>query len=261
MGVYGFVSELLVNVQRVRETHPLFGKLYPLAVLRKRELYLFEPQGLEYKLVKVVPAPSWMPENVSAAFPLQQNDWRVTAVISLPSEASLEKVVLTLHEFVHCYQWECCEEKLKNSLTVAREEMENGNYMWELNYSFPYGDPTFTELYSRFLDASYVEIQRVRRELREYLSLKNYEYMVWQEWKEGFARYVENLVRRKLQLEENQLGREKPFTRLTFYTGGEKLVKWLQSFNPGATSNLEELFYRMYACNSETSTLTPSLEA
>ncbi|MEM4570447.1 MAG: hypothetical protein QXE66_03970, partial [Desulfurococcaceae archaeon] len=156
-----------------------------------------------------------------------------------------ESIVSVLHEFVHCYQWECCEEKLKSSLTVAREEVEAGNYSWELNYPFPYTDDHFVELYSRFLDANAEDIPDIRRKLKEYLSRKDYEYLVWQEWKEGFARYIENIIRGVLQLKENNSGREKPFTRITFYTGGEKMVKWLQSRDPGIILNIEKLFWKI----------------
>ena len=101
------------------------------------------------------------------------------------------------------------------------------------------------ELYSRFLDANAEDIPDIRRKLKEYLSRKDYEYMVWQEWKEGFARYIENIIRGVLQLKENNSGREKPFTRITFYTGGEKMVKWLQSRDPGIILNIEKLFWKI----------------
>ncbi|MEM0024657.1 MAG: hypothetical protein QXF90_08320 [Thermofilaceae archaeon] len=245
MDVSDVVAMLLSSLRKVRQIHPLFTNLYPLAVLRGRELYLFEPSNNEYRLARIVTAPSWMPDTVSAALPLDVNDWRMTAVVSLSGEAILESIVSVLHEFVHCYQWECCEEKLKSNLTVAREEVEAGNYSWELNYPFPYTDDHFVELYSRFLDTNAEEILTIRKELKEYLSHKDYEYMVWQEWKEGFARYIENVIRKVLQLKENNSGREKPFTRITFYVGGEKMVKWLQSRDPGIILDIEKLFCKI----------------
>ncbi|GAB6135435.1 hypothetical protein JCM16307_09840 [Thermococcus prieurii] len=57
-------------------------------------------------------------------------------------------VVFILHEFVHCYQAECCEIELKKGLRIAREYWERGDYPWELEHPFPYEDGRFVELYS-----------------------------------------------------------------------------------------------------------------
>lgn len=55
--------------------------------------------------------------------------------------------------------------------------------------------------------------------LRRVLSDIDYGYMTWVEWKEGFAGRTENLVRRRLGLKENHLGKEKPFGSIAFYEG------------------------------------------
>ncbi len=39
----------------------------------------------------------------------------------------------------------------------------------------------------------------------------------WKSWrKEGFARYIENKIRRKLELPENHYGADEPFNRIVF---------------------------------------------
>jgi hypothetical protein len=51
--------------------------------------------------------------------------------------------------------------------------------------------------------------------------------MIWQEWKEGFARFIENQINGRLNLPENHGGKEKPFNRVVFYEGGAHYIKLL----------------------------------
>jgi hypothetical protein len=69
--------------------------------------------------------------------------------------------------------------------------------------------------------------------------------MVWQEWKEGFARFVENTIRRRLGMEENHYGVEEPFHRVTFYEGGSKFIGFLGKQEPGLLVDIENLFSKM----------------
>jgi hypothetical protein len=75
----------------------------------------------------------------------------------------------------------------------------------------------------------------------------DYEYMVWVAWKEGFARYIENRIRRRYGLEPNLGGREQPFDRVTFYNGGEKLITYLAAQRGGKFPDVRELFGEMFA--------------
>jgi hypothetical protein len=121
--------------------------------------------------------------------------------------------------------------------------------MWEINYPFPYAVARFVELYTAFLGAvegdQVGEALECRRQLKQGLDVGDFEYMVWQEWKEGFARFVENGIRRRLDLEENHGGREEPFERVLFYEGGARFIEFLEAREPHLTADIEKLFGRM----------------
>ena len=69
--------------------------------------------------------------------------------------------------------------------------------------------------------------------------------MIWQEWKEGFARYIENKLRRKLELEERRGPLTPPFDRVTFYTGGALFISLLVEEDESLEEDIEALFQRM----------------
>ena len=161
---------------------------------------------------------------------------------------------------MHCYQWENCELKLKKKLGIAQEAMAKNDYMWELNHPFPYQDSVFTETYSLFLEAlkehKTEDILKYRGQLKQILSKHDFEYMVWQEWKEGFARFIENKIRRKLDLKENHYGKEKPFSRVSFYEGGAGFIEFLSNQKPELSVDIEKLFHKIL--NSERNTSSHS---
>jgi hypothetical protein len=68
--------------------------------------------------------------------------------------------------------------------------------MWELNYPFPYASETFISK-TKELDNGY-DIGTYHNEMKTEINEKDFEYMIWQEWKEGYARYIENLIRERL---------------------------------------------------------------
>ncbi len=69
--------------------------------------------------------------------------------------------------------------------------------------------------------------------------------MVWQEWKEGVARFIENLISRRLGFRENHYGAEKPFSRVSFYEGGARFIGFLSRDNKNLLVDIEGLFNRM----------------
>ena len=87
--------------------------------------------------------------------------------------------------------------------------------------------------------------QAIRKALRQRLSREDSEYMAWQEWKEGLARYLENVIAVRFGLPENKGGLTTPFTRVTFYAGGEALIRMLVKQDPTAAADIEALFHRI----------------
>ena len=69
--------------------------------------------------------------------------------------------------------------------------------------------------------------------------------MIWQEWKEGFARLIENKIRIYLKLVKNNSGYKQPYSRVTFYYGGAKFINYLSKENPGLYLDIEMLFHHM----------------
>ncbi|WP_099210743.1 hypothetical protein [Thermococcus henrietii] len=239
------LSKLLEMKKKAVEVHPLFRRIYPLAVFSGGELLVFEPEGSSYRYSGSFPAE--LPEEIFAAFPLKETGWKTAAVVSRRALSSEEGLVFILHEFVHCYQAECCETELKRGLRIAREYWERGDYSWELEHPFPYEDGRFVELYSALLGGELERIPEIRAGFREVLSEKDFEYMVWEEWKEGFARLIENRLRALFGLPENHAGGERPFSRVTFYEGGARLIEWLCKTEPHLYHDLRALFERMMA--------------
>jgi hypothetical protein len=190
-----------------------------------------------------------LPEGVRAAFPLDFYDNKMACVVTGEVFDDLSGYVMIFHEFVHCAQTDCCENKLKSGLSVARQAREAGDYMWELNYPFPYEDSDFSEIYAIFLEAAAEgnvdTVLRCRTFLKETLNTPDYEYMVWQEWKEGFARLIENRIRKMLELEENHGGIDQPFDRVTFYEGGARYISTLVDKNKDLEKDIEALFHTM----------------
>jgi hypothetical protein len=171
---------------------------------------------------------------------------RMACVVTGEVFGQSDGYVFIFHEFVHCAQWESCERKLKDGLSIFREAMKNKDYMWELQYPFPYPSPAFVETYSTLLKAwegnDAESAGYLRASLRQALSPAEWEYLTWQEWKEGLARHLENRTREAAGLPENKGGGTPPFGRVTFYRGGDKLIRFLERRRPGIADDLEELY-------------------
>ena len=235
----------------IKDLHPFLEKVFPIAIVKDDLFLIYEPDpsARRYVFVKGAPAPMPIPKGVRAAFPIKHYENRIVCVVSGEIFDSLEGYATIFHEFMHCHQWETCELQLKERLKLARKAMQEGNYMWEINYPFSYESREFVRAYSLFLEAlSKDDIGTVlesRRQLKRVLTREEFEYMVWQEWKEGFARLIENLVRKRLGLEENHSGLEKPFRRVSFYEGGARFIALLSRQKPALLVELEALFYEM----------------
>lgn len=250
-----FVKELdaLVSLQKsVRDLNPALGALYPVALVVDQRflVYDIDPGRQAYAFVKDLPLPMPVPEGVRAAFQLEGYGGRIACVVTPDVFDSREGYITLLHEFVHCYQYETCEQDLKKELDIARKAQEVGNCMWEIDHPFPYESQIFTRDYLHFLSAikrqKPIHIEGARRKLRSYLGVHDYEYMVWQEWKEGFARWVENRVNAQLGLPVNRRGLAQPFSRILFYAGGEACISYWFQLDPGLTRDLRRLFYSLY---------------
>ncbi|MGC9393649.1 MAG: NUDIX hydrolase [Anaerolineae bacterium] len=232
--------------------HPFLAHAFPIAIVKNGQFLIFDvdPSGKRYTFVKQASIPMPIPEGVRAAFPLECYASKPACVVTDDVFDSLDGYVTIFHEFVHCYQIATCETALKETLTVAQKAQDANDFMWEINYPFPYDAPDFVETYAAFLEATaqkqYDAIRDCCTRLRGILRTEDFEYMIWQEWKEGFARYIENCIKQRLDLAENHGGAEPPFSRITFYEGGARLI----ASQPELAADIEKLFHRMEAGRS-----------
>jgi len=237
----------LVAVQRsLAAIHPALVELQPVAVVEGDQFLIYEatPEA-GYHFTGAAPTPMPIPAGVRAAFPLDALAGRPACIVTADVFDEPAGIVTMLHEFVHCYQFNTCEMKLKESLAIARQAQEEGNFTWELDYPFPYQDSAIEAAYCKVLNSE-ADILTARTELYGLLASGDLEYLRWQEWKEGFARYLENQMKRQLGLAVNRNGYEPPFDRVSFYAGGAAWIAYLVDQEADVVEDLEGLFEKMF---------------
>jgi len=244
--------ERLFSLQeKIRDLHPAFETLYPVAIVDHNRFFVYvpDPDQRIYRLIKEAPDDFHIPVGVRAAMPLGFWENRMACVVTPEVFSEPGGYAVIFHEFVHCFQWGTCEMRLKDSLAIYKKAMELKNFMWELEYPFPYGDAEFVRDYKALLSAlgagDEERVSAVRKALKERLSRDDWEYLTWQQWKEGTARFLENEVKARLGLPANKGGLEPPFTRISFYAGGELLIRQLEKLAPGLSGNIEALYHRI----------------
>lgn len=233
----------------IQDIHPYLEKVFPVAVVENDQFWIYDtqPHNQEYVLIQKAATPMPIPAGVRAAFPLESYDNHMVCVVTGDVFNELAGYVTIFHEFIHCQQSENCEAKLKQKLAIARKAQAAHDFMWEINHSFPYASPEFEQLYETFLaEPELAGIEGLRQELKTLFSQEDYEYLVWQEWKEGFARYIENRIQRRLELPEDHGCQEPPFSRVTFYAGGAHFIAMLGQQESGLLLDIEQLFDRMF---------------
>lgn len=232
---------------QITDIHPLLAHAFPIAIVDGDQFLIFDvdASGKRYIFVKQAPTPMPIPQGVRAAFPLECYGGKPACVVTDDVFDTLDGYVTLFHEFVHCYQYQTCEDRLKATLSVARQAQAANDFMWEITYPLPYNAPDFVETYAAFLEAAaqgqHNAIRDCRAQLRALLRPEDFEYMIWQEWKEGFARYIENRIKQCLDLAENHGGAGQPFSRVTFYEGGARLI----ASQTEMAADIEALFHWM----------------
>lgn len=234
--------------QQIQDIHPFLQKLYPVAIVKEEQFLVYDvAEGAgEYHFAGTFPTPMPIPIGVRAAFTLEEFGNRMVCVVTEDVFTEEGGTVTIFHEFLHCQQWETCEMHLREDLMIAQSAKEAGDFMWEINHPFPYADEEFLHLYQAFFQTNTLaEALPLRKELHRILAVKDYEYMLWQEWKEGFARRMENLMRARLGLRLNKGKNLPPYDRVTFYAGGEHFIDLIAAEVPSLVEDIEALFGRM----------------
>ena len=245
------LQKLMQLQKEVGDIHPFLHHLHPVAVVERDSLFIFDadPTLREYRFQKKEPVPFPMVKGIRPSFPLECYGGKPTCVVSREVFDSMKGYVTVFHEFVHCTQFLTCENALKQGLRITREAAISHKYSWEINHAFPYEDTVFVKSYAGFLEAvarqdTGAAFQN-RRSLKQHLSEIDHEYLVWVEWKEGFARFIENEIRSRYGIEANEGGKDAPYNRVTFYFGGERFIRFLIREDRTGPVDVGELFRRM----------------
>lgn len=248
-------SEHLEHLQKVLEVqaaiediHPFLAKLYPIVVVEDGHFLIYdtEPDSRQYRFVQRSPTPMPIPPGVRAAFQMPGYGDRMACVVTPDVFDEPDGYVTIFHEFVHCQQSERCEQQLKGTLAIARRAQAANDAMWEITHPFPYTARDFAQPYAAFLAGDDLHAaEAARAQLWAVLAVEDYEYMVWEEWKEGFARFIENRIRRRLGRDENHGGKAPPLDRVVFYEGGAHYIQMLGRQDPELVTDIERLFARM----------------
>lgn len=227
--------------------HPAWEKVYPVCVLSGDTLSLYRyHQGDGWVPEKQKPAPDWMWGEIRAAFPLDIAGWETTCVVDAKALGN-DEVAFVYHEFVHCYQAATCENTIKATMELARENPGNGK--WELDYPFPYHNEFVAEKYLEMMNAAErgdsLTVRRTRAEIYTRVTPRDWEYLVWQEFKEGSARHLENRLRARIGQPLSKSRREKPLNRVTFYEGGDLMITLLLQTEPSLVYDFPKIWKRL----------------
>jgi len=235
----------------IKRIHVSLDKLYPITVINNGYFFVFDineaGSKYEYKIKAETPMP--VSGDILAAFSLDFYSMKPSAIISKNTLENQNYYISIFHEFVHCFQMENGEFDIRKELTIEKQEIAKNNYSWEINFPFPYNNNYFIkntmELSDYFINGNYDKVITYHKNMKTYLKEIDFEYMIWQEWKEGYARYIENLIRKELGLQMNTNSLRKPFNRVHFYEIGSKYIEMLIKNDEELNNNIVKLFNKM----------------
>jgi len=239
----GFFDEFCELHSRVKGLHNSISELQPVAIVKDNKYFLFVPQNGKYEFITEHPTPFSIDFEIYAAFPLDFYQNEIAAIVTENALRNEKNHVVVLHEFVHCFQWNTCEQNIRSSLTIEQEQMSMGAYDWEINYSFPYEDDLFVSMTEKLCRTN--KFADYHKKLHKHLKKTDFEYLIWQEWKEGFARYIENLIRANLGVELDYIALSRPFDRVSLYEIGSRHIASLIKEDNSLSNDLQKLFCAM----------------
>ena len=237
--------------QKCADIHPCLIKHQPITIVYNDSLLIFDfdNEAENYALIKKAGEPFPLPKGIEASFPLSVYNNKPTCIITPTTLERSSGFATILHEFIHCCQFNSVEMQLKGKLEIYKEAMKKNDYSWEIMHPFPYEDSVFINFYNQYKEAlkskNLVAAKKLRSEIKKYLNPKDYEYMLWEEWKEGLARYVENKVRDIMGVELNNYGSEEPYDRVAFYYSGELLIAKLAAADHTLPGDMGRLYETM----------------
>lgn len=244
------LNNLISIHSNVKKIHTSLSNLYPVAITNPDEnkliIYDVNFSG-KYEHITEEKVGVTLPKKVRASFPVEFYDSKSCCVASEDIFEEDNGFVTFFHEFVHCYQYEYCETEINDSLSIV-EKYDNS--YWELEHPFPYGSKLFKKAFENIIKSIKIKdndkLKREFEKLKTKIEKQDYEYMIWQIWKEGFARFIENEIRSKYDLQENENGMEAPYNRISLYYLGDKLISFLTETNGKIIKDIRLLFDVLY---------------
>ena len=249
-----FMDSIIKMHDAVKDIHISLKKLYPITVINDGYFFVYDKNesGDKYEFMRKVETSIVASSDILTAFNLNFYDMKPSVVISKNMLGDTGNNILVLHEFVHCFQLENGAVEIRNGLSIQKQEMVKKNYTWEIDFPFPYKNKYFidrTMILSDYLrngKYKYNDFVIYRNCMRTYLHKDEYEYIIWQAWKEGFARYVENLIRKELGLRINANILIPPYNRVALFEIGCKYIETLIKMDGELNDNIVELFTKMF---------------
>ena len=245
------MGDILKIHDTVKNVHVSLGELYPITVINDGYYFVFDISKTSGKYVfksKVKTSIS-VSNDILMAFNLDFYDMKPSVVISKNILENQENYLSIFREFIHCFLLKNGAIEIRNELSIQKQEMAKRNYNWEINFPFPYNSEYFIsktmDLFDKFINNNYDHIEIYRNSMKTYLLKMDYEYMIWQIWKGGFIRYVENLIKRKLGLQLNTNILKLPFDREHFYEIGNKYIEMLIK-KEELDDDIVKVFYKMF---------------
>ena len=221
---------------------PLFKDRYYVGITEDRTMYLFAESEDGFRYERTLDAGQTIPVGTRAAFPIDGVDDCVCIVTPECLDEPTGHITL-MHEMVHCFQFRACEMQLRETLSIQRLANERQDFMWELNHQFPYEDRQFGHFIESIADAGVASAIDLMRGLRARLSVVDYEYMIWQMWKEGFARFVENRVREGEGVDQTDMGNpSERRDRVSLYYAGDYFWRLIEMQDASAIEDIKAAF-------------------
>jgi hypothetical protein len=236
------LAPVLKKKQEASSIHALFNNQYLIGIGISDKLHIFQEQPEAYQYKTTVTLPMQIRDGTKAAFDIDElEDCCCVVTPSCLEESNFFATIL--HEFVHCYQDRTCEQALKGQLEIYQRAFSSQDYMWEINHAFPYTDPDYIKLIKNISRLDYHEIQNALSNLKSILEVIHYEYMIWQIWKEGFARFIENKILRMNGITENDGGNElENPNRTSLYFVGDRIWRQLELQDANLIEDIEKAF-------------------
>lgn len=212
-----FLENILDKYKYINSIYPVLDTPYLIGIIEEKDIFCFEYNKLSdiYEYIFKYRLEYALSKSTAAAFPINNKICCVLGENIIKSKVGLAYI---FHEFFHCYQYENYEKKVKNELGIKP------NSGWEIKYEFNFYNKEFSENYLKAIKAMRDEdLQKslyFRKKSFEKLTNEDIRYIIFNEWKEGLARFYENKIRKLFKITINHYYKDIELDATIFYEYG-----------------------------------------